>query len=337
MPLLRNYPYFLALFGLTLACQSPEEPSVEPEGNRFEWTDPSLAVAYPGPYTDVDSALIQLASRAIASLSEGHPDNIPFPLSDSVKVSMVNWPISVLDPQEFQTFFTTWHGQYAGVRYEAFNVRAAYNEVYQTHVFLCFGRWQFQSESGDFEDRYSTILLSTDNSGSLTAVTEWAMCWPQNSPLIFQANADPSHFHYFCDSKIGSMEAAVRAVSNAQALFAQDTHLLKTYLADSVQFTSSCGLNTMWSREQLASSVQSNAPFIGVDPISVIPFYQDRQENHVVLVFDFESFIEDGRLKRYSYLRMFILDRQLKIINILIQRRLVPNAVNWDWQDARRS
>jgi hypothetical protein len=93
----------------------------------------------------------------------------------------------------------------------------------------------------------------------------------------------------------------------------------------------------MWSREQLASSVQSNAPFIGVDPISVIPFYQERQENHVVLVFDYESFIEDGRLKRYSYLRMFILDRQLKIINILIQRRLVPNAVNWDWQDARRS
>ena len=108
------------------------------------------------------------------------------------------------------------------------------------------------------------------------------------------------------------------------------------YLADTVQFTPSCGLNTRWSKEDLASSPQANDPFVGVDPISVIPFYQECQENHVILVFDYESFIEDGRLKRYSYLRTYILNRDLQIINILVQRRLVPNAINWDWQDARR-
>jgi len=336
MPILQKIRWFLPLLGLTFSCQSPEEPTALPEKPLFEWTDPSFRVAYPGPYSEVDSSSYHLASQALACLADGRPEGIPFPLSDSVKISFCDWPITVVNAQEFQSFFKAWHGKHAEVRYEAFNVRAIFNEAYQTTVYFCFGRWQFHAVDGEVVDRYTTVLFSTDSTGSLTAVTEWAMCWPENSTLVFTPDPDPTHFHYYCHPKLGSMEAAVRAVSTTQALFSLDREQMMQYLADTVQFTPSCGLNTRWSKEDLASSTQANDPFVGVDPISVIPFYQECQENHVILVFDYESFIEDGRLKRYSYLRTYILNRDLQIINILVQRRLVPNAINWHWQDARR-
>ncbi len=269
-------------------------------------------------------------------LADGHPEGFPFPLSDSVKVSLCDEPIEVLNEQGFQAYFKTWHGQHDEVRYEAFNIRSVFNEAFQTTVFFCFGRWQFQPKSGDFTDRYATILFSLDSSGSLTAVTEWALCWPENSPLEFHPNPDPSHFHNFAPAKLGSMEAAIRAVSTTQALFAVDVKKVQRYLADTVQFTPSCGLTTRWSKEKLSASIEANNPIVGVDPISVIPFYQERQQNHVVLVLDYENFVEEGRLYRYSYLRTYILDRNLQITNILVQRRVVSNAVNWPWQDVRK-
>ncbi|MGB4560820.1 MAG: hypothetical protein WBI11_03375, partial [Schleiferiaceae bacterium] len=65
-------------------------------------------------------------------------------------------------------------------------------------------------------------------------------------------------------------------------------------------------------------------------------FYQYRQNEHIVLIFNYESFLENGKLERFSYLRTFIFDASGMVKNILIQRRRVPNSVNWNWQDARR-
>ncbi len=42
--------------------------------------------------------------------------------------------------------------------------------------------------------------------------------------------------------------------------------------------------------------------------------------------------MEDGAVRRFSYLRTFIFDEELKVKNLLVQRRAVPNSVNWNWQ-----
>ncbi|MFM1883867.1 MAG: hypothetical protein RL168_51, partial [Bacteroidota bacterium] len=52
----------------------------------------------------------------------------------------------------------------------------------------------------------------------------------------------------------------------------------------------------------------------------------------IVLVLNYESFAEDGAVRRFSYLRTFIFDENLLVKNILVQRRAVPNSVNWNWQ-----
>ncbi len=317
------------------ACQSGKVETEEAE-KTFTWNDPSFPVSYPGPYGDADSIRIQQSIKSIEHLANGRPERVLFPLSDSIKISLVNSPIEVISAQEFIPYFKRRHQSFKSVRYEAFNNRSVKNIPFDTEVFFNFGRWEYTLADGSIDERYSTFLIALDQNGKLNAVTEWSLCWPKNSTLTFTPNPNPSHFHYYSKSTIGVREFAVRASSTIQALFGQDTSGIKTYLADSLNYTPSCGLNTWLSKEDLARSLLDNDPFSGIDPISVIPFYQYRQNDHIVLIFNYESFLENGKLERFSYLRTFIFDASGMVKNILIQRRRVPNSVNWNWQDARR-
>ena len=320
----------LILFSL-IACTPSQEQGEKIDEPTFTWVDPAFNVAYPGPYAEGDSALSWKALRFVAGLAEGKVLDHELPLGDSLKLSLDNQPIYVLKPEEFKAHFSAWHQQYDQVEYEAFNVRPIRNIEFETEVFFCFGRWRYHSK-GTIDDRYSTMLIALGPDGKINAITEWTMCWPKNSSLVFTPNADPRHFHYFSPNHVGSMESAVRAVVEVQALYRGDTQMAKMYLADSLNFTSSCGNNEWLSKREVASYFDNSDPFFGIDPISVIPFYQPKQGDAIVLVLDYESFLEDGAIRRFSYLRTFIFDEALKVKNILVQRRAVPNSVNWNWQ-----
>jgi hypothetical protein len=288
-------------------------------------------VAYPGPYAEGDSTLSWKALRFLAGMAEGKILENELSLGDSLKLCLDNQPIYVLTPESFKEEFTTWYRQFDDIEYEAFNVRPIRNVEFETDVFFCFGRWRYHS-NGNIDDRYSTLLIALGPDGKINAITEWTMCWPKNSSLVFTPNGDPRHFHYFSPNHLGSMESAVRAVVEVQALHRGDTQMAKMYLADSLNFTSSCGNNEWLSRREVATYFNNSDPFLGVDPISVIPFIQEKQQENIVLVLNYESFAEDGAVRRFSYLRTFIFDENLLVKNILVQRRAVPNSVNWNWQ-----
>ena len=124
------------------------------------------------------------------------------------------------------------------------------------------------------------------------------------------------------------------AVNAVQSLHARDSVRSHSDMADSVLLTTSCGLNQHLSKFDIGRISYHYEPFIGVYPISVIPFYMKRQKEEIVHVMDYESFVEDGAVRRYSYFRTFIFDTSHKIRTILVQRRLVPNSVDWTWQRA---
>lgn len=324
--------FLLACLSLWIAaCTPAPEETAAVEEPIFTWIDPGFQVAYPGPYAEGDSVLAWNALRFVAGLSKGQVLEGELPLSDSLKLSLDNQPVFVFQPDEFKAFFTDWYTRYDQIEYEAFNVRPIRNIDFDTEVFFCFGRWRYHQD-GHIDDRYSTLLIALGPDRKINAITEWTMCWPKNSPLAFTPDPDPRHFHYFSTNHLGSREAAVRAVVEVQALFAMDTQQAKMYLADSANFTSSCGNNERLSRDELATSFLYSSAFHGIDPISVIPFFQDKQKEQIVLILDYESFIEDGAMRRFSYLRTFIFDEELKVKNLLVQRRAVPNSVNWNWQ-----
>lgn len=331
----KHFIYTTLVLSILFSCQREEVQTKEAESS-FIWNDPSFPVAYPGPYEEADSVGFAKSVESMAHLANGHPERILFPLSDSIKVSLVGFPVQVLPPQEFIDFFKNRQKTFFSIQFEAFNVRSLRSVSLEGDIFVNVGRWKHILLDGSIEERYSTFLLFVNKEGQLASITEWSMCWPSNSPLTLSPNPDPSHFHYFSKSRIGSREAAVRAVSVLQALFRRDSGAFQIYLADSLNYTPSCGLNTWISKVDLASSILENNPFIGVDPISVLPFYQERQNEHIVLILNYENFIENGALHKFSYLRTFIFNEDLKIKDILVQRRPVPNAVNWNWQDARR-
>lgn len=313
-----------------VACSTDPAP-VQEEERTFTWIDPAFKVAYPGPYAEGDSALSWKALRFVGGLAKGQILEEELAISDSMKLSLDNAPIYVFQPEELKAHIQSWHASYDQIEYEAFNVRPIRNVNFDTEVFFCFGRWRYHlGETVD--DRYTTLLVALGPDRKVNAITEWTMCWPKNSPLVFTPDPDPRHFHYFSSNHLGRMEAAVRAVVETQALHAMDTQLAKTFLADSLNFTSSCGNNEWLSRDQVARQFDYQRPFYGVDPISVIPFFQSKQQEHIVMVLDYESFMEDGAMRRFSYLRTFIFDEELKVKNLLVQRRAVPNSVNWNWR-----
>lgn len=320
----------LALYSL-IACTPSQEQEASVDEPTFTWVDPAFHVAYPGPYAEGDSALSWKALRFLTGMAEGKILEDELPLGDSLKLSLDNQSIHVLTPESFKEEFTAWFRQFDKIEYEAFNVRPIRNVEFEMDVFFCFGRWRYHSK-GMVDDRYSTILIALGPDDKINAITEWTMCWPKNSSLVFTPNGDPRHFHYFSANHLGSKESAVRAVVEVQALHQRDTQMAKMYLADSLNFTSSCGNNEWLSRREVATEFNNRNPFLGVDPISVIPFFQEKQQEHIVLVLNYESFTEDGAVRRFSYLRTFIFDENLRVKNILVQRRAVPNSVNWNWQ-----
>lgn len=331
---LRIFLHISLLLTMLWGCQGPAPTEMEEIDSAFEWTDPSTAFAYPGPYAEGDSLLGEQALDFLDGFAQGDLSSFPYPIADSIKVSLLDEPVFVILGKDFKSYLQGFHHRFLKVEYEAFNVQTAYNISFKTHISFCFGRWQYTTKDGNLDDRYGTFVLVLDSLGRMNTLSEWGACWPTNSPIPFHPNSDPRSFHFYSPTKLGTQKTAVMAVNAVQSLHARDSVRSHSDMADSVLLTTSCGLNQHLSKFDIGRISYHYEPFIGVYPISVIPFYMKRQKEEIVHVMDYESFVEDGAVRRYSYFRTFIFDASHKIRTILVQRRLVPNSVDWTWQRA---
>lgn len=309
---------FLAFMGCSVNS-SDQEPYAVPQ---FSWNDRARPLSYPGPMAQSDSLMDLMSLRVVANLAHGELDSILLRANDSLFVALSE------DADHARLIgmdqIRAWRQGLGKVRYQAFNVRGAYNQGSASHIAYVFGRLV----SEDQGDQYHVFALAWNRSGKLTGLVSWRSPWPKSSRRQVVPARMPEQFHFYSATRLGSDSAALKSMDFTTAIYRNNLRLQRDLLADTVEYHDAQGQFGYFSRTQVVDLLDHRTKdhvHHNLRYTSVIPWDMLRFGREMAAVVTYEDWEDKGTkdVKVYSFCRLYFFDNQGKINNFVFTRRLV--------------